>query len=130
MTYRRLQKRPDERWYDMIYEILLTYNRKMVSSATGYTPLDAKKSENRAEVRQKMESRAMLSKRYEEVKVGDKIRVFRRRKHLSEKENVPQWSKVAYEVQKIDDNPNAGKLYYIAGSDKPYIRAQIMKIKE
>ncbi|MFM7857524.1 MAG: hypothetical protein ACKO96_37775, partial [Flammeovirgaceae bacterium] len=62
---RRLQKRPEEHWYDLIYEVLLTYNRKMVSSATGFTPNDAKKPENRAEVKQHMESRAKREKPYE-----------------------------------------------------------------
>jgi hypothetical protein len=81
----------------------------MVSSATGFTPNDAKKPENRAEVKQHMESRAKREKPYEEIKVGDRVRLYRKRKHLSEKEAVPVWSKVAFEVVKIDDNPNAGK---------------------
>jgi transposase InsO family protein len=129
MVSRRLQKRED-RWYDMIFEILLTYNRKMVSSATGYTPNDAKKPENRLEVRMNMEDRAKREKRYDDIQVGDKVRVFRKRKHLSEKESTLLWSKVAYEVVKVDDNPNAGKLYYIAGNDKPFIRSQILKVRE
>lgn len=125
---RRLQKR-NEHWYDLIFEVLLTYNRKMVSSATGFTPNDANKKENRAEVKDSMESRAKHEKTYEEIKVGDKVRVYRKRKHLSEKEAVPVWSKVSFEVVKIDDDINAGKLYYVAGNDKPLIRAQILKTK-
>jgi hypothetical protein len=48
---------------------------------------------------------------------------------LFRSENVPIWSRVAYEVVKIDDNADAGKLYYIAGSDKPYIRSQVLLVK-
>ena len=116
LVTRRLQKR-DEHWYDLLYEVLLTYNRKMVSSATGFTPNDAEKPENRAEVKQHMESRAKHGKRYEPVVVGDRVRVFRKRKHLSEKEAVPVWSRVAYEVVKIEINPDAGTLYYVQGND-------------
>ena len=129
MVSRRLQKR-DEHWYDLLYEVLLTYNRKMVSAATGFTPNDAEKPENRAEVEQHIESRAKHEKRYEPVAVGDRVKVFRKRKHLSEKEATPVWSRVAYEVVKIENNPDAGKLYYVQGNEKPFIRSQILKPNE
>jgi hypothetical protein len=126
---RRLQKR-DVHWYDLLYEVLLTYNKKMVSSATGFTPADASKPENIDKAHTHMQLRAKHRKQpYEEIKVGDKVRLYRRRRHLSEKENVPIWSRVAYEVVKIDDNPNAGKLYYVTSTDKPYIRSQILLVK-
>ena len=51
MISRRLQKRPGERWYSMIFETLLTYNKKMVSRVSGFTPADANKPENRVEVK-------------------------------------------------------------------------------
>ena len=126
---RRLQKR-DVRWYDLLYEVLLTYNRKMVSSATGFTPVDASKPENIDKAHMSMQLRAKHRKHpYEEIKVGDKVRLYRRRRHLSEKESVPIWSRVAYEVVKVDDNPDAGKLYYVTSTDKPYIRSQILLVK-
>jgi hypothetical protein len=131
MVSRRLQVRKDERWYNLIFEVMLTYNRKMVSSATGHTPAEAKKDENRAEVKQHMENRARHDKKYEEVMVGDRVRLYRKRKHLSEKEAVPVWQKTPYEVLRIDDDPNAGKLYYLSGQpDKPVIRSQILKISD
>ena len=44
------------------------------------------------------------------------------------KENIPIYSKQAYEVIKIDNNPDAGKLYYLSNQpDKPVLRSQIMK---
>ena len=126
---RRLHKR-DVRWYDLLYEVLLTYNKKMVSSATGFTPADASKPENIDKAHMSMQLRAKHRKRpYEEIKVGDKVRLYRRRRHLSEKENVPIWSRVAYEVVKIDANPDACKFYYVTSTDKPYIRSQILLVK-
>ena len=129
MVTRRLQKR-DVRWYDLIYEVLLTYNRKMVSSATGFTPADATKPENVDKAHMSMQLKAKYKKQpYEEVKIGDRVRLYRRRRRVGEKENIPIWSRVSYEVTKIDDNPDAGKLYYVTGTDKPYIRSQILLVK-
>jgi hypothetical protein len=61
MVSRRLQKR-EVRWYDLIYEVLLTYNWKMVSSATGFTPNDATKSENIDKVHMNMQTKAKFRK--------------------------------------------------------------------
>ena len=129
MVSRRLQKR-GERWYDLIFEVLLTYNRKMVSAATGFSPVDASKPENVDKVHMNMMTQAKhRTKPYEEIKVGDKVRVFRKRKHLSEKESTLIYSKQTYEVIKIDNDENAGKLYHVTGNDKPYIRSQILLVK-
>ena len=62
MISRRLQKR-DARWYDLIYEVLLTYNRKMVSSATGFTPNDATKPENIDKVHMNIQTKAKRRKK-------------------------------------------------------------------
>jgi len=126
MVSRRLQKR-DVHWYDLIYEVLLTYNKKMISSATGFTPADATKPENIDKVHMNMMAKAKFrNKPYEEIQIGDKVRLYRRRRRVGEKENIPIFSRQTYEVIKID-NTDAGKLYYIAGNDKPYIRSQVMK---
>ena len=63
MVNRRLQKREDERWYNIIYEVLLTYNRKMVSSVTHFTPVDAIKPENIDKVHMNMMHNAKFRKK-------------------------------------------------------------------
>ena len=99
----------------------------MVSSVTGFTPVDATKPDNVKEVRMNMLTHAKHRRAYEEIKLGNKVRLYRRRKHLNEKENVPIWSSVAYEVVKIG-NTDAGKLYYLSNQpDKPVLRSQVMK---
>ena len=130
MISRRLQKR-DARWYDLIYEVLLTYNRKMVSSATGFTPNDATKPENLDKVHMNMMTKAKFRKQpYEEIKVGDRVRLYRRRRRVGEKENIPIFSKQTYEVIKIDNNENAGRLFYLSNQpDKPVLRSQILLVK-
>ena len=51
MIYKRQEKRPDERWYDFLFEINLTYNHKMVHSSIGMTPINAVKPENWAKAK-------------------------------------------------------------------------------
>jgi len=130
MISRRLQKR-DERWYNLIYEVILTYNKKMVSSATGFTPADATKPENIDKAHMNIQIQAKYRKKpYEEIKVGDKVRLYRRRRRVGEKENILVFSKQTYEIIKIDNNPDAGKLYYLSNQpDKPVLRSQILLVK-
>ena len=121
--------RPDEHWYDLLFEVYIVYNRKMVSSVTKTTPVDAEKKGNKEQVQANTRSQATHNKEYPPIQVGDKVRLFRKRKHLSEKEEVPIWSKVSYGVVKIDNNPHAGKLYYLSNApDKPILRSQILKV--
>jgi len=128
MVFRRLQRRKEERWYNLIFEILLTYNRKMVNRMTGLTPVDATKPENFIKAKMSMENKAEHEKKYEEIKVGDRVKVFRQRKHLSEKENVLVWSRNTYEVVSVERDPVAGSRFYLAGKgEKPYLRGQILK---
>ena len=38
--------KPNQQWHDLKYQIILTYNNKLVHSATEFTPSDAKKPSN------------------------------------------------------------------------------------
>ena len=117
MLRRRLTRR-NEHWYNLLFEILLTYNRKMKHSSTGFTPADAIKPENEKIVKLNMLKHAVHQKDYNTIKVGDKVRVYRKKMRLSEKEGMfPLWSKQTFEVIKIDDNPDAGRLYYLSSKD-------------
>lgn len=101
----------------------------MVSTATGFKPADARKKENNIQVKMRMEERAKHERHYEPIQVGDKVRVFRKRKRVGEKEDVLKWSKNAFEVVRVEKDPVAGNLFYLAGSgDKPFLRGQILKV--
>jgi hypothetical protein len=101
----------------------------MVSTATGFKPVDARKKENNIQVKTHMEERAKHERHYEPIQVGDKVRVFRKRKRVGEKEDVLKWSKNAFEVVRIEKDPVAGNLFYLAGNgDKPFLRGQILKV--
>ena len=128
MMSRRLQKRTEEKWYDLIFEVISIYNFKMVNRTTDLKPNDATKKENLEEAKANMEKHAKHEKHYEEIKVGDRVRTFRKRKRVGEKEEVLKWNKNAVEVLRIEDDPVAGKLFYLAGNgEKPFLRSQVLK---
>ena len=62
---------------------------------------------------------------YRDIKVGDKVRIYKKRKNF-QKSNVSIWSENRYTVNKIEDVPNAGKLYHVDGMPKPMLRAEII----
>ena len=74
-------------WIDYNLEILLTYNNKMVSSTTKFTPLEAKKKKNEFEVKLNISLQAKRNRTYPEVDVGDRVKIMRK-KGISEKERT------------------------------------------
>ena len=124
MIYKRQEKRPDERWYSFIYEIVLTYNHKMIHSSIGMTPANAVKEENWVKVTEKMLKKDKFTRVYNEIKVGDEVKIVKKNANF-QKENVQRWSKNRFTVERIEDDKIAGKLYYLASSLKPDLRSQI-----
>ena len=73
-----------------------------------------------------MEGRRKDSRTYPPVKVGDLVRVFRKRKNFEKSAAFGLWSDKKYEVKKIEDIPNVGKLYHVEGQQHPVVRAEIL----
>ena len=62
MMSRRLQKRTEEKWYDLIFEVISIYNYKMVNRTTDLKPSDARKKDNLEEAKANMEKHAKHEK--------------------------------------------------------------------
>ena len=60
----------------MKYLILLTYNNKLVHSATDMTPKKAAKPENELNSYVNMKLKAKHSRRYSRLAVGDKVHIY------------------------------------------------------
>jgi len=130
MISKRLLKRPELHWYDLLFEVYIVYNRKAISSVTKMTPAEAEKKENRDQVLMNMQAQRKHNKQYDPINIGDRVRVFRKRKRVGEKEDIPLWSKTTYEVVKVEDNADAGKLYYLSNRPTiPILRSQILLVK-
>ena len=65
------------------------------------------------------------SREYPPVNVGDMVRLCRRRRNF-EKENVSLWTDKKYEVKRIEDVPQVGKLYHLDGVPNGVLRSEIL----
>ena len=128
LIFRRLEKNPSLMWYDtkILANSLVMYNYKMVSSATGFTPNNAREKKNELNVKLKLELGRKTTRRYPPVEVNDKVRIYKK-KGKFDKERVPVWTENLYNVDKIETSMNQ-KFYYVSGREKPLLRHEILKI--
>ena len=83
-----MENNPDEKpWTDFIYPILLTYNHKMKSSITGFTPHEAKQTDNHMDVKVNLELHGKKKRKYPDINVGDSVRVYQKKKILIKRES-------------------------------------------
>ena len=119
---------PLDQWHSYIFGILLTYNNKLVHSSTGMTPKNASKGSNEMDVKSRMEAKAIKNRRYPEIKVGDKVKI-RRKKKTGEKERLPPWGEIVHEV--IEIKTELGQRLYTVDQDtkgRSYTRGEILKL--
>ena len=128
LIFRRLEKNPSLMWYDtkILANSLVMYNYKMVSSATGFTPNNAREKKNELNVKLKLELGRKTTRRYPPVEVNDKVRIYKK-KGKFDKERVPVWTENVYNVDKIETSMNQ-KFYYVSGREKPLLRHEILKV--
>ena len=125
MIFRRLKKEPEKSWYEILHEVLVTLNYDRKSSVTKMTPADAKDPKNAIKVKVNLEKARKTTRNYPEIKVGDRVRAFRKKKNF-EKEHVGIWSENRYEVREIEDVDKVGKLYHLVGVPRPLLRSEIL----
>jgi hypothetical protein len=89
LLYRRIE-RDGRDWVDVIFEVLKTYNEKMVHTVSKYTPVDAMKPANLAQVKFNLELRAKKQRAYPDLKVGDYVKIFHKKDKL-DKERHSNW---------------------------------------
>jgi len=108
MIYKRVEK-TGEKWHEVLYPVLLTYNNKLVHSATKFTPAEAMKPTNHLDVKLNLQLKAKHKRKYPDVKVEDFVKVYRKKDKL-DKERWSLWSKDKFEV--IDITESMGQEFY------------------
>ena len=128
-----------KRWTEYIPEVLERMNTKKQSNdeddeeiyphkATGFPPNEAAKPENWFEVHNNMEMQAKHNRQYPDVKVGDKVKVYRSKGALG-KEGEGDYRYHASVITGI--TKSLGQTFYKAERvDKPLLRSDILLIKE
>ena len=125
---RRMEKNPDLHWYEtkILANSLVMYNYKMVSSATGFTPNEAKEPKHKLNVKLNLELKRVKKRRYPDVEEGDKVRLYKKKDKL-DKERVGVWTDTIYTVERIEEQ-RGQKFYYLKDRPRPVLRHEILLI--
>jgi transposase InsO family protein len=103
--------------------IITEYNKQIDHGTTEFTPVEAKKEENREKVRKNILDNSSYTRR-EIINVGDRVRPLKKTK-ATQKGYVPKWHKEIYTVASKE-----GKYFYLDGNpprDK-YLRHMLQKV--
>lgn len=134
----RMRDRPEgQRYYhDQAFLDSLTaiYNRTK-HSTTGKTPIEARKRENRKEVRAKLELARRPVHHYPRLEVGDMVRTLVKKEPFS-KESDPNWSEKIYKIVDIegeDISDITGQVFYKLsppGNKPEYLQHELLLVKK
>ena len=82
MIYKRLEapKNEGKQWYDLLDQVLVTYNRQRVHSSTQMTPHEARQNNNQQVVKFNLELKRQHGRKYPEISVGDIVKVYKKNK--------------------------------------------------
>jgi hypothetical protein len=126
MLYKRVGNNKTKQWTDFIYAILLTYNNKNIHSTIGMTPTDARKPTNAATVKARMEIKAKRGRKYEDVNVGDYVKIFKKKRTGQNKQQNSYWSEESHKVISIEET--LGQTFYKVDATFPLLRHEILKV--
>ena len=131
MIYKRIEaaeqnEGEEKRWVDVLFAVLLTYNRKMIHSTTKFTPNDAMKPANKLDVKLNLELAAKHLRKYPPVKVGDTVRLYKKRKDFA-KERISFWEPDDHTIEAITEY-RGQPFYRVNGKTHEYSRSEILLV--
>ena len=113
-------------WWNYLPDVLKKYNEVEKSSVTRISAKDANKPENEADVRTQLVIHKKHDRKYPELGIGDRVRVFKKKKTF-DKERVSNWEDGYRTVQAITES-HGQKFYKVDNVDKPFIRSNLYKL--
>ena len=119
-------KKKDVKWTDFLFDVLTTYNRLMVSAATGMTPNEARKKENTLQVKVNLEMQRHSTRKYPELQVGDKVKTLFK-KTYGQKESVSNWNAEKPKIERISTSFGQ-KYYHLKDDPRSYLRHDLLKV--
>ena len=125
MIYKRIEH-TGQNWWDVLYPVLLTYNNKMIHNVTKFTPADATKASNTAEVKFNLGLKKRPTRKYPDISVGSSVRIFKKKDTL-DKERISNWTDNKYKVVEIEESMGQ-KFYKVEGRDKALMRSEILLV--
>jgi hypothetical protein len=120
---KRMACRP-EKWTKVLPSVLDKHTNKEIHSATGMTPTEAREEHNDHAVRASLVVHSVKNRVYPELRLGDRVRVYRKRKTF-DKERVPVWEDGYRKIMGIIES-HGQKLYKVDDLPYPFIRRYIL----
>ena len=118
----------DVKWYDQVrLSVLVRYNQKVVNRTIGMTPYEATQKKNEAQVRTMLELNASRKRKYPDLKVGDKVKLYKKKDKL-DKERISVWLPKVFEVEDIKHEKDQ-EFYYLKDYKKPVLRHELLKVR-
>ena len=108
-----------------MFEILLTYNNKLVHSTIGMTPDQARLKKNELDVWVNTVRNSTSTRKYPTLEKGDAVKILRKKK-IGEKERTSVWSDVSYEIEDVFES-HGQTFYKVSGKD--HSRHELLKVK-
>ena len=90
------------------------------------TPANAKKETSQADVKANLELKALRTRKYPPLSIGEKVRILRKRAPV-EKERESRWSIEQYSVSEISE-AFGQKYYEVGGMARDYIRGELLRV--
>ena len=130
MIYKRLEapKNEGKQWFELLDQVLLTYNRQRVHSSTQMTPHEARQNNNQQVVKFNLELKRQHGRKYPEISVGDTVKVYKKKDKL-DKERVSNYWPKKYKVEAIETSFGQ-KFYKVEGFKKVLMRSELLLIDE
>ena len=127
MIYKRVEH-TKQKWVDVLYSVLLTYNVKTKSSITGMTPAEAKKPGNQIDVGSHLELHRIHKRKYPNINIGDWVKILKKKKQF-DKEHISTWTAAIHKVLGIVESMGQ-KLYKVSNHDKLLVRSDILLVDD
>ena len=130
MIYKRLEapKNEEKQWFDLLDQVLVTYNRQRVHSSTQMTPHEARQNNNQQVVKFNLELKRQHGRKYPEISVGDTVKVYKKKTKL-DKERVSHYLPKKFKVVEIQTSLGQ-KFYKVEGRERTLMRSELLLIDE
>ena len=113
-------------WSDLVPSLLAVYNNKHKHRMIGMTPAQARKPSSEMDATISMEIEATRGRKYPILRVGDTVRILRKRKAVGDKETMDNFKPGEHKVVSISENFK--QKFYLLTDQREYIRADIVKM--
>ena len=125
MIYKRVDA-SGQKWHEVLYAVLLTYNNENIHSTINMTPNEARKEHNNFHVKLNLELKAKFTRKYPNIAIGSMVKVFKKKDKL-DKERVSNWSKDRFKVEAITESEGQ-HFYKLEDKPKVLMRSEILLV--